>query len=167
MTFQDIKDTFYATLRDRIALLNPARTMVVRGQVRPAVLVAENEMPNTNLGDLNCYVLRWSEPKQQNNLLSIACELAYATAGTQAAAGMDRGRLLAAMDTELLVALSVPEQHAAGFSVSEASAGAAVSLPANSNIFWSDLNLDSNLDIAADDAAQLARKAQVEVFGYA
>jgi hypothetical protein len=41
---QRAKDTFYITLRDRIAALNPARTVLVRGVVRPAVLVEENEL---------------------------------------------------------------------------------------------------------------------------
>ena len=30
---QDTKDTFYVTLRDRIAAGNPARTVIVRGVV--------------------------------------------------------------------------------------------------------------------------------------
>ena len=41
---QSAKDTFYVTLRDRLAALNPARTVVVRGMVRPGVLVEENEL---------------------------------------------------------------------------------------------------------------------------
>ena len=32
---QNAKDTFYVTLRDRLAAVNPARTMVVRGVTRP------------------------------------------------------------------------------------------------------------------------------------
>ena len=163
MTFQDIKDTFYSTVRDRITSLNPARTIVLRGQVRPAVLVAENELPDTNLGGFDCFVLRWSEARQENNLLSVACEIAYATGGSEAAGGMDRGRLFAAMDTELLVALSVPAENADGFSVSEPNAGLATQTPTNTRIFWSDLNLG----VAAEEPAQLARKATVEVFGYA
>jgi hypothetical protein len=42
---QDTKDTFFATLRNRIAAGNPARTIVVRGIQRPGVLVVENELP--------------------------------------------------------------------------------------------------------------------------
>ena len=35
---QNAKDTFYEVLRKRLAALNPERTMVVRGVVRPGVL---------------------------------------------------------------------------------------------------------------------------------
>lgn len=42
--FQNAKDTFYVTLRDRLAARNADRTVVVRGATRPAVVVEENEM---------------------------------------------------------------------------------------------------------------------------
>ena len=42
---QNAKDTFYVTLQSRLAALNPARTIVVRGVVRPGTLVEENELP--------------------------------------------------------------------------------------------------------------------------
>ena len=41
---QNAKDTFYVTLRDRLAAVNPARTMLVRGVIRPGLLVEENEL---------------------------------------------------------------------------------------------------------------------------
>ena len=40
---QFAKDSFYIALRDRLAVVNPARTVAINGTVRPAVLVAENE----------------------------------------------------------------------------------------------------------------------------
>ena len=43
---QNAKDTFYVTLQGRLAALNPARTIVVRGVVRPGTLVDENELPS-------------------------------------------------------------------------------------------------------------------------
>ena len=36
---QNAKDTFYLTLQSRLAALNPSRTVVLRGVVRPATLV--------------------------------------------------------------------------------------------------------------------------------
>jgi len=42
---QNAKDTFYVMLQSRLAALNPARTIVVRSQVRPGILVDENELP--------------------------------------------------------------------------------------------------------------------------
>ena len=44
-SIQTLKDTFYGVLRDRIAAANPSRTIVVRGLIRPSVLVVENELP--------------------------------------------------------------------------------------------------------------------------
>ncbi len=41
---QDARDTFYVALRGRLAAINPDRTIVVRGQVRPGILVEENEL---------------------------------------------------------------------------------------------------------------------------
>jgi hypothetical protein len=40
---QFTKDTFYITLRDRLAALNPSRMITLNGVTRPAVVVAENE----------------------------------------------------------------------------------------------------------------------------
>ena len=41
---QFAKDSFYMALRDRLASLNPQRTVTVNGVSRPAVIVAENEV---------------------------------------------------------------------------------------------------------------------------
>ena len=56
---QNAKDTFYVTLRDRLAALNPARTMVVRGVTRPGVLVEENELVSA-YEPVDVFCLRWT-----------------------------------------------------------------------------------------------------------
>ena len=56
---QNAKDTFYVTLRDRLAAVNPARTMVLRGVTRPGVLVEENELASA-CGPVNVFCLRWT-----------------------------------------------------------------------------------------------------------
>ena len=57
---QSAKDTFYITLRNRLAVLNPSRTIVVRGAVRPAIFVAENELvAATNPSE--AFVLTWGD----------------------------------------------------------------------------------------------------------
>ena len=61
-TFQHAKDTFYTTLRDRLAALNGERTTLVRGAQRPAVLVEENEIAGGADPVANeMFVLRWTE----------------------------------------------------------------------------------------------------------
>src|SRR5436309_11047642 len=41
---QFAKDSFYMALRERLASLNPQRTVTLNGATRPAVVVAENEL---------------------------------------------------------------------------------------------------------------------------
>ena len=102
---QNAKDTFYVTLRDRLAALNPSRTVQVRGALRPAVVVAENELEQTDAALVEAFVLTWkdtavdsSEPME---LCRAECAIDYATRGTPELSGMDRGRVLDAMDGEL------------------------------------------------------------------
>lgn len=134
---QNAKDTFYVTLRDRLAGLNPARTAVVRGTVRPGLLVEEAELASAvELTDVFC--LRWLTAKVEMQgampLVTLGCEFRYATDGTSDHAGMDRGRLLAGMDAELLTAVGQAPQNAPK---STFVSGAAVAL--NTKVFWSDV----------------------------
>ena len=100
---QDARDTFYVALRDRLAAINPARTIVIRGQVRPGILVEENELP-TAFQPVDAFSLRWVAVRVDTAtplpLIAMECEINYATDGTAANGGMDRGRLLATMDGE-------------------------------------------------------------------
>jgi hypothetical protein len=102
---QNAKDTFYITLRNRLATVNPSRTMSLRAVTRPGILVEEAEAPVAEL-PLDVFVLRWTKLAADTQLPSIlaqlTCEIHYATAGTQANAGLDRGRALEEMDYELL-----------------------------------------------------------------
>lgn len=155
---QNAKDTFYATLRDRLAALNPARTMVVRGATRPAVLVEENELVSSATA-ADIFRLRWTALKVDSAaalpLVAMTCEIRYATAGNAGNGGMDRGRMLAAMDQELAAALTTAPQNAA--KVSYTSTGAA---PDATNIFWGDPVFGAA--IITDE--RLERIATVEVF---
>jgi len=67
--------------------------VVVRGVVRPAVVVDENEVVSTVLRD--CFRLRWAairiDTSRSAAMYAMTCELRYATAGTEAASGLDRG----------------------------------------------------------------------------
>lgn len=106
---QDAKDTFYITLRNRLSTLNPQRTVTLRGVVRPGIFVEEAEAPMARLLT-DVFVLRWTEFTTDTQLPSVlaamTCEIHYATAGTQANAGLDRGRALEEMDYELTQMLS-------------------------------------------------------------
>ena len=160
---QTVKDTFYQALRDRVAAGNPARTVVVRGVVRPAVLVVENELPGASLDGIspvNAFCLRWTGLAVKQRLVTARCELRYATDGTAGAAGMDRGRALAAMDGELVRALSGGAE--AGAMVTEALAGMAAETSTGTNVFWGDVRFGA----VVMRGERLERTAEIEVFGY-
>ncbi|HKF47958.1 MAG TPA: hypothetical protein VKB38_11425 [Terracidiphilus sp.] len=105
---QNAKDSFYISLRNRLAALNPERTVMLRGAVRPGILVEEAEAPlNQPPGDV--FVLRWqglgADVELASTLVAQECEIVYQTCGHQAFGGLDRGRILSQMDEELLTIL--------------------------------------------------------------
>ena len=106
---QNAKDTFYITLRDRLATVNPARTMSLRSITRPGILVEEAESP-APLVPVDVFLLRWMDVSVESHLgiplVQMTCEIEYATVGTQAIGGLDRGRALEEMDAELLEMLT-------------------------------------------------------------
>jgi hypothetical protein len=102
---QNAKDSFYMALRTRLAAINPERTILLRGTVRPGILVEEAEAPFTQIPN-DVFVLRWPGLGVDMNLGSTMvaeqCEIIYQTCGTQSFGGLDRGRSLSAMDEELM-----------------------------------------------------------------
>ena len=106
---QNAKDSFYMALRERLAALNPARTILLRGTERPGILVEEAEAPFSQLPN-DVFVLRWLGLGTDANLPAMMaveeCEMVYQTCGTQAFGGLDRGRALSAMDEEVAAILA-------------------------------------------------------------
>ena len=92
---QNARDTFYVTLRDRLAAVNPARTMVLRGVTRPGVLVEENELVSA-YQPVDTFCLHWTglcvDAKGALPLVTMVCEIRYAADGDSGNGGMDRGR---------------------------------------------------------------------------
>jgi hypothetical protein len=105
---QNAKDSFYVALRARLAAINPERTILLRGAVRPGILVEEAEAPFSQLPN-DVFVLRWLGLGVDLDLGSAMaaeeCEVVYQTCGTQSFGGLDRGRSLSEMDEELLAIL--------------------------------------------------------------
>ena len=104
---QFTKDTFYISLRDRLAAINPSRVITLHGITRPAVVVAENEavIPVKPLPD--AFYIEWGAAQaaaQQSGdraIFEMECVISYHTLGT-VESGVDRGRSLAELDTELI-----------------------------------------------------------------
>jgi len=106
---QNAKDSFYMALRTRLAALNPKRTILLRGAVRPGILVEEAEASPAQLPN-DVFVLRWTDLGVDVDLGSAmtaaGCEIFYQTCGTQSFGGLDRGRSLSEMDVELMAMLA-------------------------------------------------------------
>jgi hypothetical protein len=106
---QNAKDSFYMALRTRLIAINPARTILLRGAVRPGILVEEAEAPFSQLPN-DVFVLRWLGLSADMNLnctmAAEECEILYQTCGTQSFGGLDRGRTLSEMDEEVLAMVS-------------------------------------------------------------
>lgn len=101
---QNAKDSFYMALRARLAVVNPERTVMLRGAVRPGILVEDAEAPFGQLPP-DVFILRWLglgvDADLSSSLAAEECEIVYQTCGSGSFAGLDRGRLMTAMDTEL------------------------------------------------------------------
>lgn len=151
---QGIKDTFYTALRGRIAAGNASRTIIVRGVIRPGVLVMENELPGQNtqgLANVEAFCLVWKGLTVDNGsalpLVTMRCEIHYATDGSAAAAGMDRGRLLAAMDMELTAAVTTMPMN---------------TVSGTTRVFWGQPVFAE----VVTEGERLLRMAEVEVYGH-
>ena len=105
---QNAKDSFYMALRARLATINPERTILLRGTVRPGILVEEAEAP-FNQPPTDIFILRWLglgvDMDLGSAMVAEECEIAYQTCGTQSYGGLDRGRALSEMDEELVAML--------------------------------------------------------------
>ena len=60
---QAAKDSFYMTLRGRLAQAYPARTMTVEGTTRPAIVVTENDRPSVKAQQLDTFCVQWGEAR--------------------------------------------------------------------------------------------------------
>jgi len=88
--------------------MNPERICLLRGTVRPGILVEEAEAPFSQ-SPADVFVLRWLGLGVglvlETKLTAEECEITYQSCGTQSFGGLDRGRCLSAMDKELIAML--------------------------------------------------------------
>ncbi|MGA7340385.1 MAG: hypothetical protein WBE72_14380 [Terracidiphilus sp.] len=92
-------------LRTRLVAINPGRTILLRGAMRPGILLEEAEAPFSQLPN-DVFVLRWlglsADMDLGSTMAAEECEILYQTCGTQSFGGLDRGRALSEMDEEVL-----------------------------------------------------------------
>lgn len=155
---QNAKDTFYITLRNRLAVLDPARTISLRAVTRPGILVQEAEAPIPQ-PLLDAFTLSWTGLAADLNLPTIlaqlTCEISYCTAGTEANAGLDRGRALGKMDWELMTLLYPCAAQKMNYTTTPASA-------MQTMIFWSEPEFGPVVTLRD----RLSRTARVTVFAF-
>ena len=160
---QFAKDSFYVALRERLSSLNPERVSLVNGINRIAIVVAENEPIAPVTPVPNTFYLEWKAPKVlelqggKALLLAMDCVISFTAEGSTQT-GVDRGRILAQLTSELL-AISYPE-HA-----SKRDFAQTPSLDLGTKIFWTAPRFDDSP--CADDAASAAylrRTAALTVF---
>jgi hypothetical protein len=104
---QFAKDSFFLALQQRLAGLNPARTVTINGATVPAVVVVENLPPASAEPQPNAFYIEWGSAAVVNGgagdaaVMSLECVISYYTLGTVQSM-VDRGRVLGQLDNELL-----------------------------------------------------------------
>ncbi|HMG02059.1 MAG TPA: hypothetical protein VK596_02945, partial [Edaphobacter sp.] len=118
----------------------------------------ENELTSAYL-PVNVFRLRWTAlsviADDAMPLAKMRCEIHYATAGNSGNGGMDRGRLMAAMDAELVAAVNAAPQNA----VKTDYAATGGPQTTQTSIFWGDVDFGA----LTVNGEQLQRVATVDV----
>jgi hypothetical protein len=167
---QAAKDSFYMALRQRLSVLNPARTMVIDGVTLPAIVVRENMEPRFNEAQPGAFYIDFGGiviAESTRPLLGLDCHIWYASEGS-GGSGVDRGRVLAEMDAELLGICNPPHTEMRDYSQSP-------SADLGSGIFWTvpvmanaPGNLQNDVSIQKQQwsaaAAQVERYAQLRIY---
>ena len=156
---QATKDSFYLTLRDRLAQADPGRTITVDGVTRPAIVVVENDKPSVTSRQHDAFYLEWGAAHAVrpaiSTLMAATCTVSYSSAGTEANGGLDRGRMLGGLEAELL-GLCSP----AVTPKNDYTSGSPVNL--GSNIFWS----QPTFSPTKAGPGCVAREASITVYFY-
>ena len=104
---QFAKDSFFLALQQRLTSLNPARTVTINGATVPAVVVVENLPPSSAEPQPNTFYIEWGTADVVEGragsgaLMSLNVVISYYTFGSVQSM-VDRGRVLAELDDELL-----------------------------------------------------------------
>ena len=155
---QNAQNTFYITLRNRLAALNPNRTIYLRGVTRPGILVESNELVTAEPPS-NVFVVRWTglraDPYLAEVLTQMECEIEYMTEGTSGNIGSDRGTLLTEMDAELLSVLQPQQVQKTDYSVTPPAA-------MGTRVSWT----GPVFEPVARERDRLVRKAEITVVSY-
>lgn len=98
---QNAKDSVYMALREQLAALNPARIVTTADEMRPGIVVEENEIDAALPLPQEVFVLRWHGSKVVERMMRLDAEVIYRAIGDEAMSRQDRGRRRTAMDKEI------------------------------------------------------------------
>jgi hypothetical protein len=159
MNMQPTKDSFYVALRDRLAAVDPSRTVTLDGATRPAIAVIENEPPSGAPLLCDAFYLQWGNARPAipalGNLMQMDCSISYCTKGSTQNGSLDRGRDLASLDSDLLSICS-PAQTAKNDYCS------GTPVPLGSSLFWT----QPVLNTAKSVPPYVGRDITITVFFY-
>jgi hypothetical protein len=131
---QFAKDSFFLALQQRLAGLNPARTIMLNGATVPAVVVVENLLPSSAEPLPNAFYIEWGTAEVVDGhsgcgaLMSLNVVISYYTLGSVQSM-VDRGRQLAQLDDELLSMCQPPHTGKRDYTL-------APSADLGTNVFW-------------------------------
>jgi hypothetical protein len=157
---QFAKDSFFLALQQRLAGLNPARTVTINGATVPAVVVVENLPPTSGDPLPNAFYIEWGaaavvEGHAGNGaLMSLECVISYYTLGTVASM-VDRGRVLGQLDDELLAICQPPYTEKMDYRQTPAA-------DLGTSVFWGQPLFGEGRKSAVSDDAERHQDARVE-----
>lgn len=157
---QFAKDSFFLGLQQRLAGLNPGRTVTVNGTTVPAVVVTENLPPTSGEPIPNTFYIEWGEADVVEGhagsapLMSLEVVISYFTMGSVASA-VDRGRMLGQLDRELLSICQPPNTQKKDYTQSP-------SADLGTNVFWGQPSFGERTKSGVTDAGERHQDARVE-----
>jgi hypothetical protein len=157
---QFAKDSFFLALQQRLAGVSPERTVTVNGTRVPAVLVSENLPPSSAEPLPNAFYLEWGEADVirgqtgEAPLMGVEVLISYYTMGSVASM-VDRGRMLAQLDRELLGICQPPNTEKRDYTQSP-------SADMGTRVFWGQPRLAERVKDGVGKASDNHQDARVE-----
>ena len=157
---QFAKDSFFLALQSRLAGLNPARTTTISGSTVPAVVVVENLPPSPAELQANTFYIEWGtaevlrEHAGGGPLMSLDVVISYYSFGSVASM-IDRGRLLAQLDSELLSICQPPNTGKRDYTQSP-------SVDLGTCVFWTQPRFSERKEAGVTGSAERHQDARVE-----
>jgi hypothetical protein len=148
------------TLRDRLTQAYPARTITVDGITRPALVVVENDKPSVTAPQHDAFYIEWGDAHAvrpaTSTVTALNCTISYTSSGTEQNGGLDRGRMMGELESELMAICSPASAQKCDYT------GSGDPVYLGTDIFW------SQPTFRATKAAPgcVAREASLTVYFY-